>query len=99
MSLYRCDLCCGLISLRSRDGGKDAVRVETEETNFAPGRDNVGLSEGSLSCSAIQKCKMLLADCSSSATVQLLDLFPICRLERTKDADIERLEFMRSMRR
>jgi hypothetical protein len=38
---------------RSSDGNADAVRAETEETNFATGRDKVGLREVGLSCSAI----------------------------------------------
>jgi hypothetical protein len=32
---------------------------------------------------------MLLANYASAAAVQLLDLFPICPLERAKDADLE----------
>lgn len=64
---------------------------------LTPRRSDGFTSVSCLSGAVIQEYEMLLPNCVRTTAEQLLDLFTVSCFQRTKDANITRLEFMRCM--
>ena len=72
---------------------------ERIQTCLGPASPDVSSSKCLLTCTAVERCEVLLANCVSASPVQLLDLLTIRSFQWAERADVTRLQLVRSMRR
>jgi hypothetical protein len=76
---------------------KNSIRIKRAEPSFGPAGLNVAGGKRHVSDLTIEKSEMLLTYSVCTATVQLFDSLPICRLKRTEYRDITGLKFVGCM--